>query len=82
MHCFSFSILQTIMASHIDDAGTPKSAVSEDQGEKKASVVSFGFTKTVNKFKPSTADTSTKKDDRDYLTGIDRKELQRYALLC
>lgn len=82
MHCFSFSLQQVIMASRGDDVGTPKSVVSEDQGEKRAAAVSFGFTKTVSRFKPSIADASIKKDDRDYLTGIDRKELLRYDLLC
>ncbi|XP_072222480.1 G-patch domain and KOW motifs-containing protein isoform X1 [Leuresthes tenuis] len=64
------------MASHGDETSAPKSVASEDQGERKAAAVSFGFTKTVNKFKPSTANASTKKEDKDYLTGIDRNELQ------
>ncbi|KAG7519162.1 G-patch domain and KOW motifs-containing [Solea senegalensis] len=58
------------MASHGDDS-TP----SEQQEEKKPAV-SFGFTKTLSRFKPSTLDADRKKDDRDFLTGIDRKELQ------
>ncbi|XP_029361715.1 G-patch domain and KOW motifs-containing protein [Echeneis naucrates] len=49
---------------------------SEEQGEKKASAVSFGFTKTVSKFKPSVGEVGERKDDKDYLTGIDRNELQ------
>lgn len=64
------------MASHEEDAGSPMSVASLDQVERKPSAVSFGFTKTVSKFKPST-DAATKKDDRDYLTGVDGKELQR-----
>ncbi|XP_050926946.1 G-patch domain and KOW motifs-containing protein [Lates calcarifer] len=64
--------LQTKMASHGEDTG----AVPGEQAERKTTAVSFGFTKTVNKFKPSTGDAVTKKDDRDYLTGIDRNELQ------
>ncbi|KAM8754294.1 G-patch domain and KOW motifs-containing protein [Acanthopagrus schlegelii] len=60
------------MASHGEDAG----AASVEQGERKNPAVSFGFTKTVSKFKPSTGDALTSKEDRDYLTGIDRNELQ------
>ncbi|XP_062283268.1 G-patch domain and KOW motifs-containing protein [Scomber scombrus] len=64
------------MASHgEEDTSTSKSFVSQDQGEKKAAV-SFGFTKTVSKFKPSAVDAEIKKDYKDYLTGIDRNELQ------
>ncbi|CAL9703437.1 unnamed protein product [Knipowitschia caucasica] len=47
-----------------------------DQEEKKSQTVSFGFSRTVSKFKPVTADSATWKEERDYLTGIDRKELQ------
>ncbi|XP_032377356.1 G-patch domain and KOW motifs-containing protein isoform X1 [Etheostoma spectabile] len=64
------------MASHGEDTDPPKSVVSGDQVERKPAAVSFGFTKTVSKFKPSTGDAAVKRDDRDYLTGIDRKELQ------
>ncbi len=67
------------MASHGEDTGAAESVVSEEQGEKKTTAVSFGFTKTVNKFIPSTGDALIKKDDKDYLTGIDRNELQRWA---
>lgn len=67
--------LQTMMASHGEDTGATK---SEEQGERKTTAVSFGFTKTVSKFKPA-ADTGTKREEKDYLTGIDRNELQRYA---
>lgn len=65
------------MASHGEDTGAAMSVTSGDQGERKNAAVSFGFTKTVSKFKPSTGDALIKKDDRDYLTGIDRNELQR-----
>lgn len=75
----SLSPSQTKMASHGEDTGASKSVVSEDQGEKRNPAVSFGFTKTVSKFKSSNGDALLKKDDRDYLTGIDRNELQRYA---
>ncbi|XP_069560388.1 G-patch domain and KOW motifs-containing protein [Brachyistius frenatus] len=61
------------MASFGEDTTASK---SEDQGEKKTAAVSFGFTKTVSKFKPSTVDAPAKKEERDYLTGIDGKELQ------
>ncbi|XP_041801527.1 G-patch domain and KOW motifs-containing protein [Chelmon rostratus] len=64
------------MASHGEDRGTSLSVTSGDQGERKNATVSFGFSKTVSKFKPSTGDALIKKDDRDYLTGIDRNELQ------
>ncbi|KAL6119336.1 gpkow [Pungitius sinensis] len=63
-----------MMASLGEDAGSPKSAPPGDEEERKPTAVSFGFTKTVNKFKPSTGD--FRKDDRDYLTGIDGRELQ------
>ncbi|KAK0138274.1 G-patch domain and KOW motifs-containing protein [Merluccius polli] len=59
------------MASHGDSADPPPSG--EPEGEKKAAV-SFGFSKTVSKFKPST-DPGIGKDEPDYLTGIDGKEL-------
>lgn len=65
------------MASHGEDTGAFKSVAPGDHGERKNTAVSFGFTKTVSKFKPSTGDAAAKKDDKDYLTGIDRKELQR-----
>ncbi|KAM7411435.1 hypothetical protein PAMA_021434 [Pampus argenteus] len=66
------------MASYREEENTDgsKSFASEEQGEKKATSVSFGFTKTVSKFKPSTVDAVSKTDERDYLTGIDRNELQ------
>lgn len=67
------------MASHGEDAGSSKSVASGEQAERKNPAVSFGFTKTVSKFKPATGDAAIKKDERDYLTGIDGKELQRYA---
>lgn len=65
---------QTIMASQREDAGSSMSVASGDQGERKSAAVSFGFTKTVSRLK---SDSLIKKDDRDYLTGIDRNELQR-----
>lgn len=65
------------MASYGKDTGPSKCATSEDQGERKPTTVSFGFTKTVSKFKPATGDSVTNKNDKDYLTGIDGNELQR-----
>lgn len=65
------------MASHGEDAGSSKCVASEDQGEKKTAAVSFAFTKTVTKFKLSSGDSVASNDDKDYLIGIDRKELQR-----
>ncbi|XP_061626629.1 G-patch domain and KOW motifs-containing protein isoform X1 [Phyllopteryx taeniolatus] len=62
------------MASHGDVSCSPSS--SEDHGEKKKTSLSFGFAKTVSKFKPPTGDAVTTKDDIDYLTGITRNELQ------
>lgn len=67
------------MASHEEDTVPSESVTTGDQGERKNPAVSFGFTKTVSKFKPSNSDVPIKKDDKDYLTGIDRNELQRYA---
>ncbi|CAJ1084664.1 G-patch domain and KOW motifs-containing protein [Xyrichtys novacula] len=64
------------MASFTDVTSVSNSAASGEQGERKNPAVSFGFTKTVNKFKPSTVDAAIKNDERDYLTGIDRNELQ------
>lgn len=65
--------LQTKMASHGEDTVASKAAISDEQAERKTAAVSFGFTKTVNKFKP------TARVEKDFLTGIDRNELQRCA---
>ncbi|XP_041655593.1 G-patch domain and KOW motifs-containing protein [Cheilinus undulatus] len=65
-----------MMASLADEPSASDSVASVAQGERKNPAVSFGFTKTVNKFKPSSGDTAVKTDDKDYLTGIDRNELQ------
>ncbi|KAJ3586678.1 hypothetical protein NHX12_013074 [Muraenolepis orangiensis] len=58
-------------AAHGGDTTLPESG--ECDGEKKAAV-SFGFSKTVNKFKPSN-DPAITNDEPDYLIGIDGKEL-------
>ncbi|PWA31876.1 hypothetical protein CCH79_00006473, partial [Gambusia affinis] len=62
--------LQTKMASHGEDTIASKAVISDEQTERKTAAVSFGFTKTAHKFKP------TAKIEKDYLTGIDRNELQ------
>ncbi|XP_071021724.1 G-patch domain and KOW motifs-containing protein-like [Oncorhynchus clarkii lewisi] len=43
-------------------------------GDRKAGAVSFGFSKTLSKFK-SSRDEDIDADERDYLTGVDGKEL-------
>lgn len=49
----------------------------ENQEERKPSAVSFGFTKTISKFKHSSADASSNKDEKEYLTRVDKHLLQR-----
>ncbi|XP_010888977.2 G-patch domain and KOW motifs-containing protein [Esox lucius] len=49
-------------------------SVHLQHGERKAGAISFSFSKTVNKFK-STRDEVLNAEERDYLTGIDGKEL-------
>ncbi|XP_059189278.1 G-patch domain and KOW motifs-containing protein [Centropristis striata] len=65
-----------MMASHGEDTGPTEAVISGEQIERKPAPLSFGFTKTVSKFKPSTGDAAVKADERDYLTGIDGRELQ------
>ncbi|KAM4609682.1 G-patch domain and KOW motifs-containing protein [Polymixia lowei] len=60
------------MASYADGA---KSGASGDPGERKAGTISFGFTKILNKFKPSD-NAAIKEDGRDYLTGVEGRELK------
>ncbi|CAG03934.1 unnamed protein product, partial [Tetraodon nigroviridis] len=48
----------------------------EDREERKPTAVSFGFTKTISKFKPQSADASSNKDEKEYLTRIDKHLLQ------
>lgn len=62
MHC-AFSAK---MASDGEDV-----LAIEDQEERKPAAVSFGFTKTISKFK------SANKDEKEYLTRIDKHLLQR-----
>ncbi|XP_051914047.1 G-patch domain and KOW motifs-containing protein isoform X1 [Hippocampus zosterae] len=63
----------------LDGNGSCSTSSSEDQSEKKTSV-SFGFAKTLSKFKPPSGNALTKKDDIDYLTGITKNELQSTKL--
>uniref|UniRef100_A0A8C8CL50 G-patch domain and KOW motifs-containing protein n=1 Tax=Oncorhynchus tshawytscha TaxID=74940 RepID=A0A8C8CL50_ONCTS len=57
-------------SSNVD---TSTSSVQQ-QGDRKAGAVSFGFSKTLSKFK-SSRDEDIVADERDYLTGVDGKEL-------
>ncbi|CDQ69150.1 unnamed protein product [Oncorhynchus mykiss] len=57
-------------SSNVD---TSTSSVQQ-QGDRKAGAVSFGFSKTLSKFK-SSRDEDIDADERDYLTGVDGKEL-------
>lgn len=61
------------MASNVEDV-----LATENQEERKPTAVSFGFSKTISKFKHSSADISSSKDEKEYLTGIDKHLLQRY----
>ncbi|XP_064813308.1 G-patch domain and KOW motifs-containing protein-like isoform X1 [Oncorhynchus masou masou] len=53
---------------------TSTSNAHQQQGERKSGAISFGFSKTVSKLK-SSRDEAIKADERDYLTGVDGKEL-------
>ncbi|KAK6308227.1 hypothetical protein J4Q44_G00214980 [Coregonus suidteri] len=57
-------------SSNVD---TSTSSVQQ-QGERKPGAISFGFSKTLSKFK-SSRDEAINADERDYLTGVDGKEL-------
>lgn len=65
------------MASYEEDGPVAKSGAAEEQGDRKPAAISFGFTKTISKFKSSSAGAASKEDERDYLTGIDERKLQR-----
>uniref|UniRef100_A0A3B4A833 G-patch domain and KOW motifs-containing protein n=1 Tax=Periophthalmus magnuspinnatus TaxID=409849 RepID=A0A3B4A833_9GOBI len=65
--------VQTIMASYSDTGVTQ---TGSEPREKKPPAVSFGFSKTVSKFKPPPGEFAAKTQDRDYLTGIQHNELQ------
>lgn len=56
------------MASGGDDV-----LATEDQEGRKAAAVSFGFAKTISKFKPPSADASSNKNEKEYLTTIDKQ---------
>lgn len=61
------------MASNVEDV-----LATESQEERKPAAVSFGFSKTISKFKPPSAAISSSKDEKEYLTGVDKRLLQRY----
>ncbi|XP_038863546.1 G-patch domain and KOW motifs-containing protein-like isoform X1 [Salvelinus namaycush] len=58
---------------YCSNVDTSTSSVQQ-QGDRKAGAISFGFSKTLSKFK-STRDEAIDADERDYLTGVDGKEL-------
>nr|XP_046200166.1 G-patch domain and KOW motifs-containing protein-like [Oncorhynchus gorbuscha] len=58
---------------YTSNVDTSTSSVQQ-QGDRKAGAVSFGFSKTLSKFK-SSRDEDIDADERDYLTGVDGKEL-------
>jgi hypothetical protein len=60
---------------YTSNVDTSTSSVQQ-QGDRKAGAVSFGFSKTLSKFK-SSRDEDIDADERDYLTGVDGKELLR-----
>ncbi|KAJ8411966.1 hypothetical protein AAFF_G00142330 [Aldrovandia affinis] len=68
------------MASHPGSSqeNPTKLNVSKDEEDKKVGPISFGFSKTLNKLKPSTSNREEpgKAEERDYLTGVEGKELK------
>ncbi|KAL1020988.1 hypothetical protein UPYG_G00007310 [Umbra pygmaea] len=70
----SFANMASPQHEQNSNVDTSISSVHLEKGERKAGAISFGFSKTVNKFK-STRDEVLNADERDYLTGIDGKEL-------
>lgn len=60
---------------YCSNVDTSTSSVQQ-QGDRKAGAISFGFSKTLSKFK-SSRDEAIDADERDYLTGVDGKELLR-----
>lgn len=75
--CGLFPIMHCVFPAEMASNGESVLAL-EDQEERKPAAVSFGFTKTISKFKNSGADVSSNKDEKEYLTGIDKRLLQRY----
>lgn len=67
------------MASLEQDASAASSNGNGEGGERKKTAVSFGFTKTVSKFKSSASGAIVNSEEKDYLTGIDSNEPQRYV---
>lgn len=76
-HNALLSVPQTTMASLGQEASTASSNGDGEGGERKNPAVSFGFTKTVSKFKSSASGAIVNTDEKDYLTGIDSNEPQR-----
>lgn len=74
--CLAFDT-ETTMASLGQDASAVSSNGNVDGGERKNAAVSFGFTKTVSKFKSSASGAIVNTEEKDYLTGIDGNEPQR-----
>lgn len=68
--CGLFPIMHCALSAKMASDGEDVLAI-EDQDERKPAAVSFGFTKTISKFK------SSNKDEKEYLTTIDKHLLQR-----
>lgn len=49
----------------------------QDGEDKKPAPISFGFSKTSSKFKTSSNLNESEREERDYLTGVEEKELKR-----
>ncbi|KAJ8259254.1 hypothetical protein COCON_G00182660 [Conger conger] len=68
------------MASEPDNSeeNPTKFNVSKDEEDKKVGPISFGFSKTLNKLKTSShnRDEAGRAEERDYLTGVEGKELK------
>lgn len=67
------------MASLGEDASAASSNGNGEGAERKNTAVSFGFTKTVSKFKSSASGAIVNSEEKDYLTGIDGNEPRRYV---
>ncbi|KAI1891196.1 hypothetical protein AGOR_G00162460 [Albula goreensis] len=68
------------MASHLNSnqENPAKINVSKDEEDKKVGPISFGFSKTLNRLKTSSSsyDEAGKAEERDYLTGVEGRELK------
>lgn len=65
------------MASLGEDVSAASSNGNGEREERKNTAVSFGFTKTVSKFKSTASGAIVNAAEKDYLTGIDGNEPQR-----